>query len=312
MINTKCNIILAAMALMLAGCATQAPQKDAADSLAAPAPSYDEKTDELTLDDVKVSCPNDSKWEALTWKKLVPVANACVKSKDWNKVEKMGNFLATHAHLTPWGPYYMALSAEGRKDYPRAIWMLELALKKDPKEGLFHYELGRIYWQGGDEANAVKNMQMASDLGPGLTEAHFVMGQLAMQRHDYSAAQTMFQRALKADSKHVPSLLGMSELTMANKDYAKAEDYLSRVVSLNPKHARARFALARVQEEHLKKFSDALKNYKELKHMSASKKMDEPINVNWDEKIKTLEKTLSQAEKAQVTVRTPSAERKVE
>ena len=32
--------------------------------------------------------------------------NACVKAKDWHRVEKMGDLLAKTAYLTPWGAYY--------------------------------------------------------------------------------------------------------------------------------------------------------------------------------------------------------------
>jgi tetratricopeptide (TPR) repeat protein len=308
MINIK--RLFAASTLILAGCAS-APAKVASNEpLAAPLPTYQEKSQSVSLDQVKIACPADSKWEALEWKKVSPLANACVKAKDWIKVEKMGNYMATHAHLTPWGPYYLSLAAEGRKDYPRAIWMLELALKKAPKEGLFHYELGRIHWEMGDDSEAIKSLKAASDLNPGLTEAHYIMGQLAMQRHDLEAADTLFQKALQSNSKHLGSLLGMADLKIRSKDFVKAESFLNQVVSLNPRSFKARMALAQVQEEHLKKFQEALTNYKEIKHLNAEKKLDQTVMINLDDKIHSLEKTLSQAEKTkELSIRTPSGEK---
>jgi tetratricopeptide (TPR) repeat protein len=270
----------------------------------------------MSPDKIKTSCPADNKWEEYDWKRIPPFANACVKAKDWAKLEKMGNNLATRAHLTPWGPYYLAVAAEGRKDYPRAIWMLELALKKAPKEGLFHYELARIHWDLGDDSDAVKHMKMASELSPNLTEAHATMGQLAMQRHEYSEAEGYFQKALKADDNHVPALLGMAMVTLNNKDYAHTEEYLNRAISVNPRGSKARLALAQVQEENLKKYHEALQTYKELKRMNADKKLDETVQINLDEKIQSLEKNLSQAaakpKSGELTVRTPSNERKVQ
>ncbi|MGZ3721874.1 MAG: tetratricopeptide repeat protein [Bdellovibrionales bacterium] len=318
MMNITRNIILVGSAMLFAGCATAPAEKTSAhlEALPAPAPSYEEKVGSMAVEQVKTACPADSKWEALEWKKISPYANACVKAKDWGKVEKMGNFLATHAHLTPWGPYYMSLAAEGRKDYPRAIWMLELALKKAPKEGIFHYELGRIHWELGDDADAVKHLKQASELSPSLTQAHWVMGQLAVQRHDFNEAETLFQKALKIDSKHLPSILGMATLTINNKDFARAEGYLTQAVALNPRSSKARLALAQVQAEHLKKYQDALHTYKQIKQMNADKKLDESVHINLDEKIQSLEKSLTQAaakpKSGELTVRTPSGERKVE
>lgn len=314
MTNITRNIILG-LSLAMVGCATAPAAKkvDEPMALAPVKPSYDEKTGSMTLDQVKTSCPSDSKWEEYDWKRIPPFANACVKAKDWMKVEKMGNNLATRAHLTPWGPYYLAMAAEGRKDYPRAIWMLELALKKAPKEGIFHYELGRIHWELGEDSDAVKHMKMASEMSANLTDAHFTMGQIALQRRDFAEAEGYFQKALKNDSNHMPSMLGMATIAIGKQDFVHAEEYLARVTRMNPRHSKALLALAQVQEDHLKKYQEALQTYKELKRMNADKKLDEPVHINLDEKIQSLEKSLSQAAKAKSSeVRQPSAERKVQ
>lgn len=302
----------------MVGCATGPAHKaDDVLGLQPVKPSYDEKTDSMALESVKTSCPADSKWEEYDWKRIPPFANGCIKAKDWMKVEKMGNNLATRAHLTPWGPYYLAMAAEGKKDYPRAIWMLELALKKAPKEGLFHYELARIHWELGDDSDAVKHMKTASDLSPNLTEAHATMGQLAVARHEYGEAEGYFQKALKNDGKHMTSLLGMATIAINNKDYSRAEDYLSKIARLNPRSSKALLSLATVQEEHLKKYQEALQTYRDIKRMNADKKLDEAVKINLDEKIQHLEKSLAQAAKGaskndSLNARSPSNERKVE
>src|SRR5262249_51286318 len=155
------------------------------------------------------------------------------------------------------------------------IWMLELALKKDPKEGLFHYELGRIHWELKEDQDALKELKQASDLNAGLTDAHWIMGQMAVGRQDYSAAEKYFQKALASNSQHVPSLLGMATLKINSKDYVKAEDYLNQAISLSPKSAKARVALAQLQEQHLNKLDEALRTYKQIKQMAAKNQLDE-------------------------------------
>lgn len=311
--NMKRNIILfAAVTVLLSACATgpQTAKKDAA-ALAPVQPSYSERVVGVPMDQIKVSCPADSKWESLPVQKVMALANACVKAKDWVKVEKMGDVLAKQAYLTPWGAYYLSMSAEGRKDYPRAIWMLELALKKDPKEGLFHYELGRIHWELKNDVEALKQLKMASEANPSLTGAHWLMGQMAMQRQELSDANRLFEKALSNNPQHWPSLMSMAQLKMMGKDWVQAENFLNRAISVNPRSSKARLALARVQEEFLKKTQEALVTYRQIKQLASDRKLDENVQMNLDEKIQTLQKSLTQvSDGSKLTQRQPTAEAK--
>ncbi len=304
------NLIVAtSVALLLSACASTPGQK-----AEVPVPTYTEKVSAISVNDFKPStaCPADAKFKSPDWRKLVSYANACVKAKDWRKVEAIGNELAISAHLTPWGPYFMSLAAQSRKDYPRATWMLELALKKAPNEGIFHYQMGRLNWELGDDAAALKELKMASDLNPSLSDAHYVMGQLALRKEDYSGATNMFRKTLSLDPKHWPATMGMATVSMKSGDWAKAESTLEDAVRLNPRSTKARLALAQVQEMHLKKVQEAINTYKELRSFAQEKKLDESVQLNLDEKIKSLEKNVSQVSKgSQLTVRQPTAEGKV-
>jgi tetratricopeptide (TPR) repeat protein len=300
------NLVFAAsVALLLSACAGGPSQK--AD---VPVPTYTEKVSAITLNEFKpsTSCPSDAKFKGQDWRKMVSFANACVKAKDWRKVEAIGNELAINAHLTPWGPYFLSLAAQSRKDYPRATWMLELALKKAPKEGIFHYQLGRLNWEMGDDAAALKELKLASEMNPSLTDAHYVMGQLALRKDNYSEAEKLFRKTLALDDKHWPATMGLASAAMKSGDWAKAEEVLSHAVSMNPRSMKARLALAQVQEMHLKKVAEALHTYRELRAYAQQNKLDETVQVNLDEKIQTLEKSTSQVNKgSQVTERAPTA-----
>lgn len=302
-------IIIATSALLLSACASTPGKK--AD---VPVPTYTEKVGAVTVSDFRpgTACPPDGKFASPDWRKVVSYANACVKAKDWRKVEMIGNYLAVNAHLTPWGPYYLSLAAQYRKDYPRATWMLELALKKAPNEGIFHYQLGRLNWELGDDAGALKELKLASDLNPSLADAHYVMGHMALQKEDFSGAQTLLRKALGIDSKHWPSTMAMATVHMKMGDWSKAESVLEDAVRMNPRSTKARLALAQVQEMHLKKLQEALYSYKELRSYAQDKKLDESVHLNLDEKIQSLEKNISQVSKgSQLSVRQPTAEGKV-
>ena len=296
-------------ATFLSGCATGSSTKNAS---VAPVPTYNEKVGAVAVSDFTAgTCPADGKWEGPDWRKAVASANACVKAKDWRKVELIGNYLAVSAHLTPWGAYYMSLSAQNRKDYPRAAWMMELALKKAPNEGLFHYQMGRLHWEQGEEQLAMKSLKQASQLNAGLTEAHYVMGQMALQKENYTEAEKLFRKALAADSKHWPSLMGMATVKMKSNDWTDAVAYLEDGVRQNPRSAKARLALAQIHEIQTKNLQEALSIYKELRSQAMAKKLDEPVLFNLDEKISILEKSVSQVSKGKELVRKPSAEGQV-
>lgn len=306
------NLALAAsVALLLSACASTPGGKKAD----VPVPTYTEKVSAITLDEFKpsASCPAGDKFKNPDWRKMVSFANACVKAKDWNKVEAIGNDLAINAHLTPWGPYYLSLAAQSRKEYLRASWMLELALKKAPQEGIFHYQMGRLLWEQGDDVTALKELKMASEMNPSLTDAHYVVGQLALQKDSFSEAEKMFRKTLALDGKHWPATMGLATTYMKSSDWAKAEEILSQAVRMNPRSMKARLALAQVQEMHLKKTAEALHTYKELRSYAQDKKLDESVHMNLDEKIQALEKSSApQVSKgSQLTERAPTAAKKV-
>lgn len=307
--------LMTSLALVVSACASKSTKDSGMPELATTKASYSEKTMGVPVTAVSsnVVCPQqDSPYEKEDWHKILPMANACVRDKEWGRVEAIGNHLATHAPLTPWGPYYLGLSASARKDFLRAQWMLELALKKAPKEGLFHYELGRVAWENGDAVTAMKELKEASSLNPSLTEAHFVMGQMALQRDDLGQARELFQKSLASDSKNVRILLASAQVEIKAKDFTKAEEFLSRAVQQNARDGKARLTLAQVQELHLKKTQEALQNYRALKQLSNEHKLDQVITLNLDEKIQALEKTLSRVDKSsQRSDRRPTAERQV-
>ncbi len=304
-------IPMACLTFVINACASPQNRKASAD-VGAATPLYSEKVGAVLVEKVRAgSCPKTS-WESVDWRKLVSYANACVKNGDWAQVEKMGNHLAIVSSDTPWGAYYLSLSAANQKNFPRAIWMLELALKKAPREGILHYQMGRLLWETGDEAGALKSLKTASEENADLTEAHSLMGTLAFHRQDFSSAEKYFQKALERDSGHWLSLMGMASVRVKENNWKEAENFLQKCVRANPLSSRVRVALAQIQEQHLKKLAEALEVYKDLKSLSSENKLDEILRFNVDEKINNLEQTLSQAQKVnQVTVRQPADEKKV-
>lgn len=309
-------ILLGSMSALVAGCAS-APsktEKAASPKAAVPAPTYDEKVKIVSLNDFnkKVSCPKDNAFKKESWKDIAMMAGACAKAKDWRRVEALGEHLSVNSHLTPWGPYYLSLSATARKDYPRAIWMLELALKKAPTEGLFHYQLGRVHWEMDNTVDALKSLKTAAQMNESLTDAHWIMGQMALQRGDYSEAEKELKTALAQKADHFPALLAMASVKAKSGRWDEAETTLGRAIRANPRAVKPRLALAQLQETELKRISSALETYKEIRRLSATHRLDERPGLNLEDKIKALEQSLAQAEgEKKISARKPTAEKKV-
>ncbi|MGE3683866.1 MAG: tetratricopeptide repeat protein [Bdellovibrionales bacterium] len=235
--------------MLLGACASQPRPSDRV-SLSAPVEAtFREKVNtELAGEMNTGACPRDKAWTKASWKKVVARANACTKAKDWPKVREMGDHLAVHAPLTPFGPYYLSLEAAARRDYPRALWMLELALKKAPKEGLFLYQLGRVHWEMGEKELALKELKQAAESNPTLTEAHYMVGRMALMRDESSEAERWIKRALANDSRHSASLLAMAEIKMKSSSWVEAERWLQEALRADPRSSKARLALTEVQK----------------------------------------------------------------
>ena len=102
---------------------------------------------ELSQKNGRLECKKHVEVEKTEWRKLVESALTCINEKDWTELSKIADKLS-HNHLkAPWGPYYKSIVASERfRDFKRAEWMCNLALKKSPNNLIINYQLARIYW----------------------------------------------------------------------------------------------------------------------------------------------------------------------
>lgn len=291
------------------GCAGPVKQSATTASLGASTkPTYTEKVRTQTASNYrsKKTCPHDSRWQTEGWRELTQTVNACVGAKNWRQVRAMGDFLAIQAPTTPWGAYFLGLEASARKDYLRATWMLELALKKSPQEGLFHYELGRVRWMNGDSNGARESLIKASELNETLTQAHVFVAQIALVDKNFSRAEKYLKKALIAEPRNWTALMGMSQVATSKQDWVAAEDYLQRAVKSDPRQFQSRWALANLYEKQLNNLSQAIDTYKDIEKRRLTQGLDDVAEVNVQEKIKALEAVIAQR-KSTVSNRHPSS-----
>lgn len=239
-------------------------------------------------------------------------AAACVHAGQWHLVEELGNQMAMQFSGDAWGAYFLSLSAEHSKDWPRARWMSELAVKKAPNEGLTLYQLGRVQWAMGERMTALETLKKAVEKNSTLTDAHVLMGQIAMLDQKKSDAEKSFSLAYARDSKNLAALMGLAEVERLNKKWPESERYLREAISVAPKHLEARVKLAQGLESFKGDMSGALDEYREIQKLDRDKKLDAPLTFDVGAKIQSLQASVAEQAKRKMSERQPSAEKKAE
>ncbi len=246
------------------------------------------------------------------WREQVNVINACVLKKQWRTVEQLANQMATTEHMAPWGAYYLSLAAESRNEMHRAMWMIELALKKAPRSGLLTYQQGRLQWLSGDHSTAKKTLQKAIGMDRKLTDAHLLLGQMALVNNETKEAGQRFQAALAVEPRFLPALLGFAEVAIRSKDTKAAASTLAQAVLIHPQSTQARVRQAQVFETLEKNLPEALTAYRRLKTLERARKLDVAVEIDLDGKIRELESAeqSKNSPKNELSLREPAENKK--
>src|SRR5690606_412785 len=138
-----------------------------------------------------------AKYSKKTWKELVNEANACVRAEKWSHVEEIASELARKDTNSPWGPYYLGLSAEKDGNLDRALWMAELTIKRSPGLALAHFQKGRILWKKEVFNESLDSLHQALQLDPNLIDTHLFLGQIFFRDQNFAKAARHFQAVLK-------------------------------------------------------------------------------------------------------------------
>lgn len=259
------------------------------------------------------ACPSasDKKWQKADWKSVVQMANGCVVKGQWSQVEDLANHLARQDHLAPWGPYYLSLAADARKDYSRALWMIELALKKAPSLGILKYQKGRILWGLEEYSQAMEMFEEALDKEPELLDAHMMLAQIHYRDQEFDKAKDHFEVVLSKDSKNYTALVGLAECELKDGNIDKALGYFDRAVSRNGSDLALRLRQAFVYETVAQNLPEALASFKEIQGLIKRGKLIGSLNFDLSGKIKSLESSLSKLALSEDSSRKPGSEEKV-
>lgn len=306
--NNNARVLTVLAALALAGCATSPMRDSGKEDAAAAARSQAYMTSlELVPESTKLidskpcvvpsaaekPAPGQTAGPSKDWKSLVAHANTCVKEKNWSTLEILANAIARMDIDSPWGAYFMSVSAQGRGDLQRALWMADLAQKKaGGRAGLYSYQKGRIYFEMKEMSRAMREIESAIALDSRLYEGHLFLAQIHHRDLELDQAASSYAKVIEANPKHFAALSGLAEVKITQGSLDEAADLYRQAIAAQPDHLRAWVRLAYVFETLQKNNPQALNTYKGLKSSIDSGAVRERPDFDLNAKIKTLQEAV--------------------
>lgn len=235
-------------------------------------------------------CPTQKVIETeKSWKSLMAKGNGCINKGQWSMVEFVGERISQLEPDAPWGAYYLSIAAENRGHIERALWMIDLALKKATNVGVLRYQKGRILWKQEFFREAIAEMQKSIELDKNIKDAHLFLGQIYLRELDFKRAQGHFDSVLLMESRNQQALLGLASCYIEMENTKEALSVIDRGISNFPKAMEFRLQEVYVYENLIKESVTALAKYKQLQGLVASKKVEGSVPFDINEKIKALE-----------------------
>jgi tetratricopeptide (TPR) repeat protein len=224
------------------------------------------------------------------WKDLLQKASACAGDKNWKTLDQVAETMARTDINAPWGAYFMSVSAEGRSEWQRALWMIELAQKKAGlPNGLFLYQHGRVMLGMKETAHAMSDVQKAVSLEPKLTLGHLFLAQIYQRDLEWDQAASHYIAVLTSDERNVIALAGLADVRFNQGKHQESADLYSKAISWNSSHLEWWLRLGSLYETNLKNNELALNTFKGLRSSLDKGVVKQHPSLDLNAKIKTLE-----------------------
>jgi len=118
--------------------------------------------------------------------------------------------------------FRLGLANHGLKNYTKALSFYELALKEDSKNGDYHLQMGKLYYDTNDMKNAAFQTMLATYYNKvALDKEWFQMGLIHKNKKDYKKAIGSFKKALKEQKKNYNAQF---ELAVCTDNYYKDDN----------------------------------------------------------------------------------------
>jgi hypothetical protein len=206
-----------------------------------------------------VQCPSTPSEKTDT---LVEQTSQCTQAKNWKKVEEYGRLLAANASESGWGAYFLSLSAEHTGQLDRAVWMADLAIKKEPGRAIFYYQKARVLGLVGDEAGQQKALELGFSQEPDIAPFMLLAAKKSYANGD--CAKLIHLGTTKSLAKTGTGAVLTAECLAIEGRLGEAHAILDSFLKQSPNHAEVLIQKARIEETFAANFTGAVELYRQV------------------------------------------------
>lgn len=245
------------------------------------------------------SCPNNKNdLKDQKWNNMLEMANDCVKKKSWKTLNMVADKLSIMAPLSPWGPYYLSIYEEQKRNFDKAHWLIDLALKKTPNFGMLYYQKSRIHWAQDNKVEAITLAQKALELDNRIKSAHLFLANVYLSESEYNKALNhyAFLNNNGVDNQNV--VLGLAESYYRLNKMQQAQPFLKKAVSIKRNDFKVKLMYAESLEVTDDTAKDALDVYRDLYKIANRNKKYSAKKDHLKMKVEHFDKKIAQLEAA--------------
>ncbi len=218
----------------------------------------------LSKDKVKEKCRFDAKKDFEDWGNMLRVGFVCVNEKKWDTVRLIGETFSVRHIDAPWGAYFLSLVSEKEGNMPRALWMIGLADRKSPENGIIEFQKARLLWLQDQKDAAFQSAKKALELEPKLAEAALLMAQVYFSDYEFENAQTYYRKVIDANDEVFGAVLGMADSFAQLDKFKEAVPFYIRAIKLKKNRIDLAYVLADIYETKIKDYKRALTWYEKI------------------------------------------------
>lgn len=241
------------------------------------------------------------------WKDAVDTASSCVKEHNWIEVRRLGEALASRDPHAPWGPYFLSLVSEAQAQNSKALWMIDLAIRKAPQVGLLYFQKARLLLKAEMQNEAVALCEQALSLDSSISEAVRMLAQVEHRDRNFQQAAKLWAKLLEVRSNDTEALWFHALASVQIGDFDVALSDLRALAVAQPLRREVRYRIGVILEENKKDLPAALAAYK---FAAGIQRPTDNLPLNIEARIKSIEKSLAKPVERSVATESQKRETK--
>ena len=139
-----------------------------------------------------------------------------------------------------------ALEFAKAKKFKEALSKWQQAVKINPTDPDFHYNIGLGLFQAGNFDQAIEYCQETLEICPVYSKAYFVLGSLYSRRRQYSEAEQVLLTGLLFDPVNVNGIVNLGAVYSVLRENNKAKKWFEKALQYSPDEIKAYFGLGKL------------------------------------------------------------------